>query len=100
MQHRALNPDDPLVTELSEVVRQALEPPQSVLTQCEATLEQMRDNFKLKKVEQKSKDSADAIFQQRSVFTLITRGCSSLEILSTEMRVQKLKNPRLRILTA
>ncbi|ELU08335.1 hypothetical protein CAPTEDRAFT_163248 [Capitella teleta] len=64
LQHRALNPDDPL-PDLSEVVRRSLEPPVCVATQCESTVEKMKEKYSLQRVEKKKKETAENIFGKK-----------------------------------
>ena len=64
LQHRALNPDDPL-PELSEVIARSLEPPQEVVTQCQATLQQIKDKYTLNRVEKKDQETGDKIFKDK-----------------------------------
>ena len=58
LQHRALNPDDPL-PELSPVVANYLKPPQEVITRCSQTMDKMADTFKLKYVAKRKAENGD-----------------------------------------
>ncbi len=63
LQHRALNPDDPL-PELSPVIANYLKPPAAVAVQCSATVEKMKGKFKLEKVaKKKEEETAQNIFK-------------------------------------
>ncbi|XP_070533798.1 X-ray repair cross-complementing protein 5-like [Ptychodera flava] len=55
LQHRALNPNDPL-PEIDRVVESYLEPPKEVLTSCEPQVEKLKKLFKLERVVKKKED--------------------------------------------
>jgi len=66
MQHRVLNPDDPL-PELSPLVAEYLKPPQEVTTKCEATVTKMKQLFKLEDIsKKKEKQTGQNMFKDGS----------------------------------
>jgi len=65
LQHRALNPDEPLPA-LSDVITSCLQIPATVEVQCRATLEKMKDKFKLELVaKEKKEETAENVFKSR-----------------------------------
>jgi ATP-dependent DNA helicase 2 subunit 2 len=65
LQHRALNPDDPLPA-LSEIVAKSLARPAAIEVQCQATIEEMKDKFKLELVAKEKKDeTAESVFKAK-----------------------------------
>ena len=65
LQHRALNPDDPLPP-LSEVIASYLKLPKVIEVQCQATVDKMKEKFKLEMVAKEKKDeTADNLFQTK-----------------------------------
>ncbi|XP_069105768.1 X-ray repair cross-complementing protein 5-like [Argopecten irradians] len=63
LQHRGLNPDEPLA-ELSPLVANYLKPPQEVLTKCEEHLDSMKKLFKLEVVKQKEEKTGENQFKE------------------------------------
>ena len=67
LQHRALNPDDPL-PELSPLIANYLKPPQEVLTTCEESFEKMKKKFKLEVVKKKEEKTGENLFKEKLVY--------------------------------
>lgn len=64
LQHRALNPDDP-IPELSSLIARSLQRPQVVETACQGDLEQVKKLFKLETVaKKKEQQTGDAMFKE------------------------------------
>ncbi|XP_060075599.1 X-ray repair cross-complementing protein 5-like isoform X2 [Ylistrum balloti] len=63
LQHRALNPDEPLA-ELSPLVANYLKPPQEVLTKCEEHIESLKKVFKLEVVKKKEEKTGENQFKE------------------------------------
>ncbi|XP_023933350.1 X-ray repair cross-complementing protein 5 [Lingula anatina] len=67
LQHKALNPDDPL-PELSPIIADYLKPPQEVLTNCQSHVEKLKEVFPLKVVVKKKEEvSAKSMFQDKPI---------------------------------
>ena len=67
LQHRALNPDDPL-PELSPVIANGLKPPVAIETKCEPVIKEMKNLFKLKPIERKKDEkTGDDMFKDEYV---------------------------------
>lgn len=63
LQHRALNPDEPLPA-LSDVIAGSMKVPEAVEVQCQATVDKMKDKFKLELVaKEKNDDTGENIFK-------------------------------------
>ncbi|KAK7458656.1 hypothetical protein BaRGS_00039108, partial [Batillaria attramentaria] len=64
LQHRALNPDDPL-PELAPMIARCLQRPQVIEATCQADLEQVKKVFKLETVaKKKEQQTGDAMFKE------------------------------------
>ncbi|XP_021378174.1 X-ray repair cross-complementing protein 5-like [Mizuhopecten yessoensis] len=63
LQHRGLNPDEPLA-ELSPLVANYLEPPQEILSRCEEHLERLNKVFKLEVVKKKEEKTGENQFKE------------------------------------
>ena len=70
LQHRALNPDDPL-PELSPLIANYLKPPQEVLTSCEESMEKLKKSFKLEVVKKKEEKTGENLFKEKLVTSLV-----------------------------
>ena len=66
LQHRAMQPDDPL-PDLSPLIANYLKPPQEVQTKCSQTVEKMKQEFKLVKHEKKDEQAGGSVFKDEYV---------------------------------
>ena len=64
LQHRALQPHDPL-PELSPLIANSLNPPQEVSARCEAQCDKIKDLFKLEQVKKEEKKTGENMFKQK-----------------------------------
>lgn len=65
LQHRALNPDEPL-PELSPIIAQSLQRPQEVETKCQASLERVKKLFKMEATaKKKDEQTGEAMFKEK-----------------------------------
>lgn len=64
LQHRALEPHDPL-PELSPMIANSLNPPQEVSARCEAQCEKLKNLFKLEKVKKEDRKTGENMFKQK-----------------------------------
>lgn len=64
LQHRALQPHDPL-PELSPLIANSLNPPQEVSARCEAQCDKIKDLFKLEQVKKEDKKTGENMFKQK-----------------------------------
>ncbi|XP_053382453.1 X-ray repair cross-complementing protein 5-like [Mercenaria mercenaria] len=64
LQHRALNPDDPL-PDLSPIIANSLKPPEEVLTNCSQSMETLKEKFKLEVVKKKEEKTGENMFQEK-----------------------------------
>lgn len=65
MQHRALNPDDPLPP-IEPFLSKCLEPSEVIMTRCSSHLQRIKDLFPLTKVEKKEGGSATEVWRKTS----------------------------------
>ena len=66
LQHRALHPDQPL-PELSPIVAASIEVPSAVGTNSKSAVEQLKQKFKLERVNQKETATGESIFKAELV---------------------------------
>lgn len=63
LQHRALNPDEPM-PEISSVIADYLKPPSSIIVNSQPVLDRMKKLFRLEVVEKKKEDqTGEAMFR-------------------------------------
>ena len=71
MQHRALNPDDPL-PDLSPAIANGLKPPTAIEAKCEPVTDKMKKLFKLKLIERKKDEkTGDDMFKDEYVLLFL-----------------------------
>ena len=67
LQHRALNPDDPL-PELSPLIANYLKPPEEVVASCSESVDKLKKKFKLEVVKKKEEKTGENVFKEKLVF--------------------------------